>query len=88
MACLYLHTLQHGKEFEGRRSVFIDSEMPRWSELASCGMVVQIKHECKLDTKKTVNKRRLSGGREMSGRIYNLKKTKTSHKIREVSIQS
>jgi len=30
--------------------------------------------------KKQVNKRRLSSGREMSGRIYNLRKT--SHKIR------
>jgi len=31
---------------------------------------------------KHVNKRRLSSGREMSGRIYNLRKTETSHKIR------
>jgi len=31
--------------------------------------------------KKHVNKR-LSSGREMSGRIYNLRKSKTSHKIR------
>ena len=50
-ACLYLHTLRCGKELAGRQSVFMDSDRPRWSELLSCGIVVQFKHECKLDTK-------------------------------------
>ena len=37
--------------------------------------------------KNQVNKGRLSSGREVGGRVYNLREAETSHKVKEVSIQ-
>ena len=53
--------------------------------MARCGIIVQFKHECRLDTK--TNSIRLSSGGEMHRGNYNLRKTETSHEVREVSVQ-